>query len=279
MRIRDRGYGIRYPPMHPGSPANAQLGRRLRFWGSIGIVIGVTVGSGIFRTPAAIAARVPDRDAHAGGLACRRADLAVWSAVSGRAGGVAAVHRRVVRLSARGMGSACRLSLRLVGARSHQGLGDGRHFDGVQRIFPSFDGLRPGRSQHGGGSGGRGCHPLRRCRQYPRHTTRRHGRRRIKCRQVRRTGVSCAGVVRARGRRRRVNGELHRRRGAGRRGNLRPRAHFRAVGLRWYCGCLVCGRRGGRPAAQLAACDHRRHAGDRRHLPRRQRGLPLRQPC
>ena len=60
MRIRDRGYGIRYPPMHPGSPANAQLGRRLRFWGSIGIVIGVTVGSGIFRTPAAIAARVPD---------------------------------------------------------------------------------------------------------------------------------------------------------------------------------------------------------------------------
>ncbi len=36
------------------------LQRRLRFWGSIGIVVGVTVGSGIFRTPSSIAARVPD---------------------------------------------------------------------------------------------------------------------------------------------------------------------------------------------------------------------------
>jgi len=41
-------------------PANAQLVRRLGFWGSIGIVVGVTIGSGIFRTPASIAARVPD---------------------------------------------------------------------------------------------------------------------------------------------------------------------------------------------------------------------------
>jgi len=38
----------------------AQLSRRLGFWGAIGIVIGVTIGSGIFRTPAVIAARVPD---------------------------------------------------------------------------------------------------------------------------------------------------------------------------------------------------------------------------
>ena len=43
-----------------GQPADAQLARRLRFWGSIGIVIGLTIGSGIFRTPASIAARVPD---------------------------------------------------------------------------------------------------------------------------------------------------------------------------------------------------------------------------
>lgn len=41
-------------------PANAQLARRLGFWSSIGIVIGVTIGSGIFRTPATIANRVPD---------------------------------------------------------------------------------------------------------------------------------------------------------------------------------------------------------------------------
>jgi len=38
----------------------AQLARRLGFWSAIGIVIGVTIGSGIFRTPAVIAARVPD---------------------------------------------------------------------------------------------------------------------------------------------------------------------------------------------------------------------------
>jgi amino acid transporter len=36
------------------------LSRRLGFWSSIGFVIGMTIGSGIFRTPAQIAARVPD---------------------------------------------------------------------------------------------------------------------------------------------------------------------------------------------------------------------------
>ena len=42
------------------SAATDQLVRRLGLWSSIGIVIGVTIGSGIFRTPATIAARVPD---------------------------------------------------------------------------------------------------------------------------------------------------------------------------------------------------------------------------
>src|SRR6266581_4443582 len=37
-----------------------RLSRRLGFWSSIGFVIGMTIGSGIFRTPAQIAARVPD---------------------------------------------------------------------------------------------------------------------------------------------------------------------------------------------------------------------------
>lgn len=39
---------------------SVQLSRRLGFWSSIGFVIGMTIGSGIFRTPAQIAARVPD---------------------------------------------------------------------------------------------------------------------------------------------------------------------------------------------------------------------------
>jgi amino acid transporter len=38
----------------------ATLTRRLGLWSSIGIVIGITIGGGIFRTPAGIAARVPD---------------------------------------------------------------------------------------------------------------------------------------------------------------------------------------------------------------------------
>ena len=39
---------------------STQLVRRLGLWSSVGLVIGVTIGSGIFRTPAGIAARVPD---------------------------------------------------------------------------------------------------------------------------------------------------------------------------------------------------------------------------
>jgi amino acid transporter len=42
------------------APAGERLSRRLGFWSSIGFVIGMTIGSGIFRTPAQIAERVPD---------------------------------------------------------------------------------------------------------------------------------------------------------------------------------------------------------------------------
>ena len=42
------------------TPPGAQLERRLGLWSCIGIVIGVTIGSGIFRTPAVIASRAPD---------------------------------------------------------------------------------------------------------------------------------------------------------------------------------------------------------------------------
>src|SRR5687768_8059489 len=46
--------------MQTSAHSSAQLERRLGFWAAIAIVIGVTIGSGIFRTPASIAARVPD---------------------------------------------------------------------------------------------------------------------------------------------------------------------------------------------------------------------------
>lgn len=40
--------------------AHARLVRQLGLWSSIGLVIGITIGSGIFRTPSVIATRVPD---------------------------------------------------------------------------------------------------------------------------------------------------------------------------------------------------------------------------
>jgi APA family basic amino acid/polyamine antiporter len=46
--------------MQTSAHSSAQLTRRLGFWSAIGIVVGVTIGSGIFRTPASIASRVPD---------------------------------------------------------------------------------------------------------------------------------------------------------------------------------------------------------------------------
>lgn len=44
----------------PVSTSSPHLVRQLGLWSSIGLVIGITIGSGIFRTPAGIAARVPD---------------------------------------------------------------------------------------------------------------------------------------------------------------------------------------------------------------------------
>ena len=46
--------------MPPPPRTRDLLSRRLGFWSALGLVVGVTIGSGIFRTPASIAARVPD---------------------------------------------------------------------------------------------------------------------------------------------------------------------------------------------------------------------------
>ena len=40
--------------------ARPTLARRIGFWSATGLVVGITIGSGIFRTPAVVAARVPD---------------------------------------------------------------------------------------------------------------------------------------------------------------------------------------------------------------------------
>ena len=131
--------------MQTSAHSSAQLARRLGFWSAIGIVVGVTIGSGIFRTPASIASRVPDPTLMLGVWLAGRIDFARRRAVGGRAGRVAAADGRLVRLPARRMGTPRRVSLRLVGARAHQGVGERRHLDGLQRIPVPVARLRPGR--------------------------------------------------------------------------------------------------------------------------------------
>ncbi len=46
-------------PLAGGTGSGDRLARRLGLWSSIGVVIGITIGSGIFRTPARIAEQVP----------------------------------------------------------------------------------------------------------------------------------------------------------------------------------------------------------------------------
>jgi APA family basic amino acid/polyamine antiporter len=47
-------------PRETTVPAGDRLQRRLGFWSAVALVIGITIGSGIFRTPAVVAGRVPD---------------------------------------------------------------------------------------------------------------------------------------------------------------------------------------------------------------------------
>ena len=46
--------------MTTADAAPARLPRTLGFWSSVALVIGITIGSGIFRSPADIAQKVPD---------------------------------------------------------------------------------------------------------------------------------------------------------------------------------------------------------------------------
>jgi amino acid transporter len=58
--MRRTALGYSFDRVHESVDRDARLLRRLGFWPAVGVVIGVTIGSGIFRTPATIATRVPD---------------------------------------------------------------------------------------------------------------------------------------------------------------------------------------------------------------------------
>ena len=47
------------PPPATVDPWGDRLPRRLGLWSAVAVLVGSTIGSGIFRTPAIIAARVP----------------------------------------------------------------------------------------------------------------------------------------------------------------------------------------------------------------------------
>src|SRR5689334_15201383 len=65
LKTRPQASGLRLQALHfsamsvVGVPAGT-LPRRLGGWSVVGLVIGITIGSGIFRTPASIAQRVGD---------------------------------------------------------------------------------------------------------------------------------------------------------------------------------------------------------------------------
>ena len=48
------------PDVTPGSTSPAVLPRRLGLWSAIAVVVGITIGSGIFRTPAGVTNRLFD---------------------------------------------------------------------------------------------------------------------------------------------------------------------------------------------------------------------------
>src|SRR6266550_3786350 len=47
------------PPAPPADRWGDRLPRRLGFWSAVAVLVGSTIGGGIFRTPAVIAERVP----------------------------------------------------------------------------------------------------------------------------------------------------------------------------------------------------------------------------
>ena len=129
-------------------PTNAPEGCRGRsgLWSSVALVVGITIGSGIFRSPAGIARQVPNPMLMLGLWVVGGAHHAVRRAVAGRARGGAAGNRRLLRLPARGLGPLRGLSLRLVRARADPRVGARRHRRRVRRIPAAQHRRRSGRA-------------------------------------------------------------------------------------------------------------------------------------
>ena len=149
------------------------LVRRLGLWSSIGIVIGITIGGGIFRTPAGIATRVPEPTMMLavwiiGGLVvlCGALAFAELAASMPETGGMYVYLREGWgRPYAFLYGWAQLVLIRAAGAR--------RHFLGIRRVLPARVRHRPGGPSRLGRLPRGGRHRLCRRRQHRRRPARR----------------------------------------------------------------------------------------------------------
>ena len=130
------------------APQPRTLPRQLGLWSAVAVLIGSTIGSGIFRSPAGIADKLPGPLPLHGGLGRRRAVRALRRAHAGRGRGRAPADRRASTSSSAKGGAGCRRSCSAgpswciiraasLGAISHD----------VRRVLPARARLRPGASR------------------------------------------------------------------------------------------------------------------------------------
>ena len=248
---------LRACPLTPaGSPRTLGLGS------ATALVIGITIGSGIFRSPAGIAQKVGDPMLFMGLWVAGGPARARRCPVIGRTGGGLPGVGRVLRYLRESWGRPIAFMFgwtQLVGLRASAiggialACGQYPHCGSSHRPVRACDdratrcGVR---------------HPHCCVRQHRRRTHRRSNRERVEQREVRRPR-------RARGRgapdgwvSRRCDRAL-RDACAGHGERLRARAGERALGVRRIRRCLVCRGRGEGPTTDAAARDHRRDARGR----------------
>src|SRR6478736_6390526 len=87
----------------PAKP-DRRLPRTLGLWSSVALVVGITIGSGIFRSPAGIARQAPNPFVMIGLWVAGGAITLCGASLAGRNRGRAARNRRHLRLPPRSLG-------------------------------------------------------------------------------------------------------------------------------------------------------------------------------
>ena len=124
-----------------------KLPRQLGLWSATAVLVGSTIGSGIFRSPAGIAGAAPGSAPAARGVGRRRALRALRRAHARRDRGRLPADGRHLRVPARGVGAPPGVPLRLGGARRHPRRELRRDLDDLRRVL-----LPRARPRSGGGA-------------------------------------------------------------------------------------------------------------------------------